>query len=61
MADAPETWVGGWLTQVMLLAFGAAALWMGRPEQATIFIVGASIVGVIRQIERERRAGKARP
>ena len=52
-------WVGGWLTQIMLLAFAASAITLDRLDAAVTFVVGSSIIGVIRQIEKERRGEQA--
>lgn len=48
-------WVSGWATQALLLLCAAVLLWNNIPEQATSFIVGAAVIAVIRQIERDRR------
>lgn len=54
--DIPKIWVSGWMFQSGLIIASAVLLWNGRPEQGSIFIVGAMVIGVIRQIEKERRA-----
>jgi len=54
MRKAANLWTPGWLTHLLLLGCGAALILHGNAEQGTTFIVGASIIGVIRQLERAR-------
>lgn len=49
-------WVYGWSTQLMLLGLAALAIWNDKADQATTFVVGSAVIGVIRQLERDRRA-----
>lgn len=51
--NKPE--VGGWLNQLAMLVLGLVALVTGNPSIATTAFVGSIIVGVLRQLERERR------
>lgn len=51
-----EPWVYGWGTQVILLALAGLAIWIKQPQQACTFVTGSAVIGVIRQLERERRA-----
>lgn len=51
-----EPWVYGWSSQIVLLTLAALAIWISQPQQACTFVVGSAIIGVIRQLERERRA-----
>lgn len=51
-----KPWVDGWLSQLLLIACCAVALWFRQTTPATIYVVGAVVIGVIRQIERTRRA-----
>lgn len=55
---APRLWVAGWLMQMVFLVAGGALLWNDVSQQGATFIVGSGIIGVMRQIERERRASE---
>lgn len=49
-----ELWVAGWFTELCLSVLGITALFYNN-VQSTILITGAMVIGVMRQIEKERR------
>lgn len=48
--------VGGWVTQAALFTGACVSLFFGLGDQAAVFVAGSLVVGVMRQIERDRRA-----
>jgi len=54
-------WVVGWSMELMLFVGGAVLLWHGAAQQGSTFIVGATIITVMRAIERDRRRREGPP
>lgn len=48
-----ETPVPGWLWEFILIALGIYAYYHNQPDAST-YVVGAIVIGVIRQIERNK-------
>jgi len=53
-AKAPPP-VPGWIMQWLLLVGFVLGWWFDHHERATTFLVGSLVLGVVRQIEAERR------
>lgn len=52
--------VPGWLTQGLLLVAFGIATWKGVHPQATTYLVGALVIGTVRQIYKDWRDKCAR-
>ncbi len=50
-----KPWVDGWLMQAGLLVMAVMAMWRGDAQGTLTLLVGAMVIGVLRQIERTRR------
>ena len=55
-ANEPELWVAGWSMQWALMIGAAVCLWNDVSVQGSIFVTGSIVIGVVRAIEKDRRA-----